>query len=195
MGTRVAPSYANLFMGHFESQMVYNTNFWETHIVYYRRFIDDIFIIIKGTIEEAQTFVDSLNHNNWGINFTANIDQSKMVFLDLEITHQSKKIVTKNHFKKVDSNGSLKALEDLQEQSAHHYAQTPPNISRLPVMKSRSLWLFMLLLWVFLSATWGWMDSDGSRRLNSATGRLQLEAHRHIQLTRRQVQIIKLFKK
>ncbi|XP_075716075.1 follistatin-related protein 4 [Rhinoderma darwinii] len=54
-------------------------------------------------------------------------------------------------------------------------------------MKSRSLWLFLLLLRVFLSATWGWMDSDGSRRLNSATGRLQLEAHRHFQLTRRQV--------
>ncbi|XP_073429884.1 follistatin-related protein 4-like [Dendrobates tinctorius] len=54
-------------------------------------------------------------------------------------------------------------------------------------MKSRSLWLFLLLLRVFLSATWGWMDSDGSRRLNSATGRLHLEAHRHFQMTRRQV--------
>ncbi|XP_069812909.1 follistatin-related protein 4-like [Dendropsophus ebraccatus] len=54
-------------------------------------------------------------------------------------------------------------------------------------MKSRSLWLFLLLLRAFLSATWGWMDSDGSRRLNSATGRLQLKAHRHFRLTRRQV--------
>ncbi|XP_066447149.1 follistatin-related protein 4 [Eleutherodactylus coqui] len=31
------------------------------------------------------------------------------------------------------------------------------------------------------------MDSDGSRKLNSATGRLQLEVHKHFQLTRRQV--------
>ncbi|XP_068129116.1 follistatin-related protein 4 isoform X2 [Hyperolius riggenbachi] len=54
-------------------------------------------------------------------------------------------------------------------------------------MKPRSLWLFLPLLWVSLSATWGWMDSDGSRRLNSATGRLQLEAHRRFKLTRRQV--------
>ncbi|XP_075065845.1 follistatin-related protein 4 [Mixophyes fleayi] len=54
-------------------------------------------------------------------------------------------------------------------------------------MKSRSLWLFLLLLRVLLSDTWGWMNSDGNRRLSSATGRLQLEAHRHFELTRRQV--------
>ncbi|KAM4678004.1 follistatin-related protein 4 [Discoglossus pictus] len=54
-------------------------------------------------------------------------------------------------------------------------------------MKSRSFWLFLLLLRVLLSATWGWMDSDGSRRLNSAAGRLQQEAHKRFELTRRKV--------
>ncbi|XP_075457297.1 follistatin-related protein 4 [Ascaphus truei] len=54
-------------------------------------------------------------------------------------------------------------------------------------MKSRSFWLFLLLLMVFLSATWGWMDSDGSRSLNSAAGRLQPEIPRRIESTRRKV--------
>ncbi|KAM9312998.1 follistatin-related protein 4-like [Gastrophryne carolinensis] len=54
-------------------------------------------------------------------------------------------------------------------------------------MKSRSLWLFVPLLWISLSTTWGLMDSDGSRRLNSTKRRIQLEAHRRFQLTRRKV--------
>ena len=43
MGTRMAPSYANLFMGTLETELVKQSS---KNIQIWKRFIDDIFIII-----------------------------------------------------------------------------------------------------------------------------------------------------
>ncbi|NXF98588.1 FSTL4 protein, partial [Eubucco bourcierii] len=53
-------------------------------------------------------------------------------------------------------------------------------------MKSRSFWLSLVLLGVFLSVTRGWMDTDRSRRLYSDVGRLHQEVLR-FEVTRRKV--------
>ena len=47
MGTRAAPNYANLFMGDFEERFIYNTE-WNTYLQYFRRYIDDFFMIWNG---------------------------------------------------------------------------------------------------------------------------------------------------
>ncbi|XP_061858656.1 follistatin-related protein 4 isoform X1 [Colius striatus] len=54
-------------------------------------------------------------------------------------------------------------------------------------MKSRSFWLSLVLLEVFLSITRGWMDVDRSRRLYSDEGRLHQEDSRKFEVTRRKV--------
>lgn len=47
MGTRVPPSYANHFMGVFETQFIYTDNPMN-RIVVYRRYIDDLFFYGEG---------------------------------------------------------------------------------------------------------------------------------------------------
>ncbi|XP_042311857.1 follistatin-related protein 4 isoform X2 [Sceloporus undulatus] len=54
-------------------------------------------------------------------------------------------------------------------------------------MQSRSFWLFLLLLEVFLLTAWGWMESNRSRQLYSDAGRLTQEGIRNFEVTRRKV--------
>ena len=49
MGTKMAPAYANLFMGKLEEYLI---NLAPNHIHTWKRFIDDIFIIWTGTTAE-----------------------------------------------------------------------------------------------------------------------------------------------
>ena len=44
VGTRVAPNFANVYMGHFEEIYVYNTE-WSRYLTDWIRFIDDIFLV------------------------------------------------------------------------------------------------------------------------------------------------------
>ncbi|CAH2253519.1 Hypothetical predicted protein, partial [Pelobates cultripes] len=56
MGTRFAPSYANLFMSGWESEVIYNSHNWGTNLVSYHRYINDIFFIWKGTQLDLELF-------------------------------------------------------------------------------------------------------------------------------------------
>ena len=48
MGTRAAHNFANIFMGKFEETHIYHSEFMK-HIGYYGRYIDDIYLIWKGS--------------------------------------------------------------------------------------------------------------------------------------------------
>lgn len=54
MGTQMAPSYANLFIGRFEVEHIYINNTYAAKVVCYKRYIDNLFFQWKGTKEEAQ---------------------------------------------------------------------------------------------------------------------------------------------
>ncbi|XP_028573858.2 follistatin-related protein 4 isoform X3 [Podarcis muralis] len=54
-------------------------------------------------------------------------------------------------------------------------------------MKSISFWSFLVLLEVFPSTAWGWMESNGSKQFYSDTGRLTHEESRSFEGTRRKV--------
>ncbi|KAE8614083.1 hypothetical protein XENTR_v10007974 [Xenopus tropicalis] len=58
-------------------------------------------------------------------------------------------------------------------------------------MGSRSLWMLLLLLRVLLPTTFGWVDSERSRRFNTASGRLHLKAQENYDQTRRKVREVK----
>ena len=59
MGTKCAPTYATLFMGKFEETYILPriTDF----ILFYRRFIDDIFFLWKGTETELLRIIEELS--------------------------------------------------------------------------------------------------------------------------------------
>ena len=85
MGTRMAPSYANLFMGKFEQQAIDNSSL--KPFIWWR-FIDDIFMIWRHGEEHLKTFIGYLNSIHPSIKFThaySNSLHQTLPFLDVHI--------------------------------------------------------------------------------------------------------------
>ena len=65
MGTVCAPPYATIFMGKIDQllrELAKNvTENTEDPIRLYKRFLDDIFIVWKGSINELQVFLEEIN--------------------------------------------------------------------------------------------------------------------------------------
>ena len=75
MGIRPAPSYANLFMARIDklAQDLASMSGDGIHpIRMWKRFLDDIFIIWTGTLENLHKFIDELNNIHPTIKFTMN---------------------------------------------------------------------------------------------------------------------------
>lgn len=80
MGTRVAPSYANLFMDVFERPLIDHPD-----LAIWRRYIDDIFIVWKGSTESLRPFLESLNKMHPNLRFTFELSSTSVEFMDLRI--------------------------------------------------------------------------------------------------------------
>ncbi|XP_063781355.1 SCO-spondin-like [Pseudophryne corroboree] len=113
MGTRFAPSYANLYMGLFEDTHVWGGDFG-ANLVLYGRYIDDLFIIWDGDLTSAQQFVSSLNSNHFNLKFTHSYHPRTINFLDVTLEAREGKIYTSNYYKEVATNSYL------HYQSAHY---------------------------------------------------------------------------
>ena len=79
MGTRMAPSYANIFMHHFETthlpQAPIKPKIW-------KRYIDDILTILEGTEQEIEQFLTWINKLHPTIKFTLEGGPQGIPFLD-----------------------------------------------------------------------------------------------------------------
>jgi len=96
MGTKLAPNYANLFMTDFENKHVFT---WPKQPLYYRRYIDDIFLLWDYSSTDLDHFINHLNSVHPTIKFTSSISTTTSTYLDLDIYIQDNKIQTKTHFK------------------------------------------------------------------------------------------------
>ena len=91
MGTRMAPSYANLFLGKFERDTLLNS----PHRPYlWLRFIDDIFMIWTAGPEKLKIFVDYLYNLHSTIKFTCSHSPSNIPFLDVMVSVKDGSIET-----------------------------------------------------------------------------------------------------
>lgn len=77
MGTKVAPTYANIFMDKLERQILSNA---EIQPIIWRRFIDDIFAIYRCTKDELTHHLSYLNEQHHSIKFTYKYDQKASTF-------------------------------------------------------------------------------------------------------------------
>ena len=68
MGTKCAPSYASLFMDNFETKHIFPMIRQKTKV--YLRFIDDIFMLWTGTLEELKSFELEINEIHQSIKLT-----------------------------------------------------------------------------------------------------------------------------
>ena len=105
MGAKFAPSVANAFMALWEESAIYENT--PTELSLYKRYIDDIIILWSGNRESLDNFLETLNRNDKNISLVWKIDDKSVDFLDLNISIEKDKIVTKTHFKNVDMNSYL----------------------------------------------------------------------------------------
>ena len=104
MGTRMAPSYANLFLAKFEtnalSRAPYQPHTWW-------RYIDDVFTIWTHSVDDLQTFTAYLNAIQPTIKFTCNHSFTSIPFLDVNVSLNNGKITTDLYTKPTDKHQYL----------------------------------------------------------------------------------------
>ena len=83
MGTKMAPSFANLFLGLFEKNALRNAPF-QPHT--WLRYIDDIFMIWTESPENLKIFIDYLNNIHPTIKFTSSHSPTSVPFLDVNVS-------------------------------------------------------------------------------------------------------------
>ena len=124
MGTKPAPSYADIFMARkIDNRIIslaqkYSINN-KSPLTIFKRFLDDIFSIFKGTTKDLHKLFDEMNKLHKSIKFTMNHSspaneaeddscqcekQSSIPFLDVSCSIQNGKIETDLHRKETDRN-------------------------------------------------------------------------------------------
>ena len=106
MGTKMAPSYAILFMADFEDQFLKT---YPLRPKVWWRYIDDIFILWEHGEDSLKTFLKALNKVHPTIKFTADYSTKKVNFLDVEITFKGTKLHTDLYTKPTDTHQYLEA--------------------------------------------------------------------------------------
>ena len=102
--TRMAPSYANLFLAKFEtdalSRAPYQPHTWW-------RYIDDIFMIWTHSVDELHAFTSYLNNIHPTIKFTSNYSFTSIPFLDVNVSVNNGNITTDLYTKATDKHQYL----------------------------------------------------------------------------------------
>ena len=105
MGTKLAPSFANIFMGWFEDTYVYN---YKLQPLLWKRYIDDIFMIWQHGPTELENFVSHLNSQHTTIKFTEENSHNSINFLDITVNLNSNgELTTSLYCKPTDSHNYL----------------------------------------------------------------------------------------
>ena len=93
MGSPLSGLLADIYLNHFENSFIFTNNKYNDNIIFYGRYVDDTFLIYKGTrrqIDQLHKYLNSINSN---IQFTLeNEDNGKLNFLDLTVTRNNNKL-------------------------------------------------------------------------------------------------------
>ena len=104
MGTRMAPSYANIFMGALEEKVLSDVD--KKPDVWWR-YIDDVFVIWTHGEECLIEFVNQINKMHTKIQFTAEWSSRSIAFLDVNVSIDGGRIVTDLFSKPTDTHQFL----------------------------------------------------------------------------------------
>nr|XP_055053666.1 uncharacterized protein LOC129438772 isoform X1 [Misgurnus anguillicaudatus] len=109
MGSKMAPSFASLYCGHFEHQVIFNEqrNPFLHKISHWKRYIDDIFFIWKGSAEELSDFHNFINSNAQSLRFTIEQSAHEMNFLDILVYKERNTLGSTLYRKSTDRNSIL----------------------------------------------------------------------------------------
>jgi len=106
MGTRMAPSYANIFMGELEKHLLQNTTYKPA---VWWRYIDDILVLWNNGEEQLQKFLKEINALHPTNNSLLN-GQEKVSFLDTTVILGETNIYTDLYTKPTDTHQYLSPM-------------------------------------------------------------------------------------
>jgi len=105
MGTKMGPSYACLFMGHFEHRVERE---YTGHLPeFYKRYIDDGIGITTMERSELDLFINFVNSFHPSIKFTSQVSEISVNFLVITVTLHRDSLITTAYFKPTDSHSYL----------------------------------------------------------------------------------------
>ena len=81
MGTKMGPSYANLFVGFIENKFFFNYHGPKPDL--YKRYIDDCVGATSSSREELNLFINSVNSFHPALKYTWEISENSLAFLDI----------------------------------------------------------------------------------------------------------------
>ena len=105
MGTRMGPSYANLFVGYVEHQFFNQYDGPKPEL--YGRYIDDCIGAISSSREELDQFITSVNSFHPALKYTWEISETSLAFLDIKVSIRGNALCTSVHYKPTDSHSYL----------------------------------------------------------------------------------------
>ena len=85
MGTRMAPTFANLFMADVEEDLLRRASTGFPRPLLWMCYIDDIFLLWPGSPQQLCDFVDFLNTWHPTVNFTLKYNMHSIDFMDMNI--------------------------------------------------------------------------------------------------------------
>ena len=101
MGTKMGPSYANLFVGFIENKFFSNYHGPKTDL--YKRYIDDCVGATSSSKEELNLFINSVNSFHPALKYTWEISENSLAFLDIKLSINDNGLSTSVHCKPTDS--------------------------------------------------------------------------------------------
>ena len=105
MGTRMGPSYANLFVGYVEHQFFNQYSGPKPEL--YGRYIDDCIGAISSNREELNQFITAVNSFHPALKYTWEISDISLAFLDIKVSIEGNGLCTSVHYKPTDSHSYL----------------------------------------------------------------------------------------
>ena len=105
MGTKMGPSYANLFVGYIENQVFNQFNGTKPEL--YGRYIDDCIGATSSNREELDHFISSVNSFHPALKYTWEISETSIAFLDIKVSINGNGLSTSVHYKPTDSHSYL----------------------------------------------------------------------------------------
>ena len=104
IGTNMAPSYANIFMGIYEEDFMQTQNLQP---LLWNRFIDDVFMVWTHGVDALHDFFVALNAFCPHIQFTYEWSSSKVHFLDVDVYNIDGHVETDLYIKPTDTHQFL----------------------------------------------------------------------------------------
>ena len=101
MGTKMAVSFANIFMAAVETEIISRS---AIKPLTWKRYIDDVFSLWNVSKNEIQTFIELANNYHATIKFTAEISDIEITFVDTCVSGRKiQKRITCTHFKPTET--------------------------------------------------------------------------------------------